>query len=78
MPSSLHGYQRLILRGVPVWKKDDNVYLYDIDVGTNPIHIGTVSGGFKPDWLDSCQARLNLYQTCMVSRTRSSAPSKKK
>lgn len=80
MPTSLNGYQRIIVKGVPAWKKDDKLYLYDTDVGTAPIHIGTVSEGFSVSWLPPCSSKLATYRTEMVSRVRRTGgtPSKKK
>ena len=78
MQTSFNGYQRLIVKGIPTWKKEDALYLYETDVGTNPVQIGTVSGGFAPTWLEKCDARLESYRSSVVSRQRSTAPPKKK
>ena len=80
MPASLNGYQRIIVRGVPAWKKEDVLYLYDTDVGTNPIVVGTVSGGFSESWSDATAQKLEQYRTDLASRVRRSvtATSKKK
>ena len=78
MPTSLHGYQRLIIKGVPVWKKDDSIYLYDTDIQTNPIKIGTLSGGFSENWTTVCKEKLETYRNDMIIRTRRTATSSKK
>ena len=54
MPTNLQGYQRVIVRGVPAWKKDGNLYYYDQDVVTNPLKIGTVSEGFVTNTGELC------------------------
>ena len=80
MPTSLNGYQRAIVKGVPVWKKDGTLYLYDMDVGTNPINIGTASEGFSATWVADCSAKLTTYRAEAASRVRrvNTTPSKKK
>ena len=80
MPASLNGYQRIIVKGVPAWKKDDVLYLYDTDVGTNPIVVGTVSGGFSESWSDATIHKLEQYRKDITSRVRRSVTtaSKKK
>jgi len=80
MPASVNGYQRIIVKGIPVWKKDDSLYLYDTDVSTNPIKIGTVSEGFSAEWYEACATKLETYRKEMVSRVRrvNAAVSKKK
>jgi len=80
MPTSLNGYQRAIVKGVPVWKKGDALYLYDMDVGSHPINIGTASEGFSVTWVADCSAKLATYRAEAVSRVRraNATPSKKK
>jgi hypothetical protein len=80
MPASVNGYQRIIVKGIPAWKKDDSLYLYDTDVSTNPIKIGTVSEGFSTGWYATCSAKLETYRKEMVSRVRrvNAVASKKK
>jgi len=79
MPASVNGYQRIIVKGIPVWKKDDGLYLYDTDVSTNPIKIGTVSEGFFEEWYEVCTAKLENYRKEMASRVRRvNAPAGKK
>jgi hypothetical protein len=77
MPTSFHGYQRILIKGVPVWKKNETLFLYDTDVDTNPIEVGTVSGGFKADWLSGCSTKLSKYRGDIASRVRAT-PAKKK
>jgi hypothetical protein len=80
MPASVNGYQRIIVKGIPAWKKDDNLYLYDTAVATDPIKIGTVSEGFSPEWHTACSTKMEAYRKEMVSRVRrvNAAGSKKK
>ena len=79
MPTNLHGYQRIILRGVPAWKKDGNLYYYDQDVVSNPLKIGTVSEGFSENIGQVCSERVNAFRRTIEVRNRAATtPSKKK
>jgi len=78
MPPSLNGYQRAIVKGVPTWKKDDVLYLYDTDVGTNPIAIGTVSEGYSATWSTATATKLEQYRTDLVARVRRTSPASSK
>jgi hypothetical protein len=77
MPTSLHGFQRLIVKGVPVWKKEDALYYYDTDVNTNPTKVGTLSGGFDANWMSICKEKLESYRSSLTVRTRRTSPKKK-
>ena len=78
MPTNLQGYQRLIVKGIPAWKKDENLYYYDQDVVANPLKIGTVSEGFAANAAELCSERLTAFRQTIESRNRSTGPSKKK
>ena len=78
MPTSLYGYQRILVRGVPVWKKEDNLYLYDTDVNIAPIKIGSLSGGFSENWGALCEEKLKTYRGDSVVRTRRTGTGSKK
>jgi hypothetical protein len=66
------------VKGIPVWKKEDNLYLYDTDVQTNPIKIGTLSGGFSTDWLEHCNEKIVSYRKDQAVRTRRTVTAPKK
>ena len=79
MPTNLHGYQRVIVRGVPAWKKDGDLYYYDQDIATNPLKIGTVSEGFATNVGELCATRVADFRTTIEVRNRvATAPPKKK
>jgi hypothetical protein len=79
MPTNLHGYQRVIVRGVPAWKKDGDLYYYDQDVFTNPLKIGTVSEGFAANTGELYLERIANFRAGLEVRNRASAaPPKKK
>lgn len=80
MPANLHGYQRVIVRGVPAWKKDGDLYYYEQDVFTNPLKIGTVSEGFATNTGDLCSERIATFRSGLEVRNRAAAaaPPKKK
>ena len=78
MPTNLQGYQRAIVSGVPVWKKDGNLYYYDQDVVTNPLKIGTVSEGFATNTSELCSERVTTFRASMEVRNRITVTSPKK
>jgi hypothetical protein len=79
MPTNLQGYQRVIVRGVPAWKKDGDLYYYDQDVVINPLKIGTVSEGFATNIDELCSERTVTFRTGLEVRNRvATAPPKKK
>jgi hypothetical protein len=78
MPTNFQGYQRVIVRGIPAWKKDESLYYYDEDVAKTPLKIGTVSGGFVADVAEVCAPKVQAWRATVESRNRSSAPPKKK
>ena len=61
-----------------MWKKDDNLYLYDTDIQANPIKIGTLSEGFSADWSSLCSKKLETYRKDSTVRTRRTGASSKK
>jgi len=79
MPTNLHGYQRVIIRGIPAWKKGNGLYYYEQDVGTNPLQIGTVSEGFATNVDELCSERIAAFRRTIEVRNRASAapPNKK-
>ena len=78
MPTNFQGYQRVIVRGIPAWKKDDSLYYYDEDVAKTPLKIGTVADGFVADVAAVVESKVQAWRTTVESRNRSSAPPKKK
>jgi len=70
MPTNLQGYQRLIVKGIPTWKKDENLYYYDQDVVANPLKIGTVSEGFAANAAELCSERIATFRQTIESRNR--------
>lgn len=79
MPTNFHGFQRVLIRGIPAWKKEGNLYYYDTDVVTNPLIIGTVSEGFAEGAEELCSDRVIAFRTKIEVRNRSAnAPAKKK
>ena len=78
MPTNLQGYQRVIVGGVPVWKKDGNLYYYDQDVVTNPLKIGTVSEGFATNTAELCSERVTTFRASIEVRNRITTTSPKK
>ncbi len=79
MPTNFHGFQRVLVRGIPAWKKEDTLYYYDTDVVTNPLVIGTVSEGFAEDAEELCSDRVIAFRTKIEVRNRgANAPAKKK
>ena len=79
MPTNLQGYQRVMVRGIPAWKKDDNLYYYDMDVAKSPLIIGTVAEGFATNAVDICSEKVVAFRAGIESRSRSAAtPAKKK
>jgi hypothetical protein len=79
MPTNLHGYQRVIIRGIPAWKKGNGLYYYEQDVATNPLQIGTVSEGFATNVDELCSERIAAFRRTIEVRNRASAapPNKK-
>jgi len=67
-------YQRIIMRGIPVWKDaEGRVYYYESAVPpteANRIQIGTEAGGFNTDWKDILESRVQSYQQKAQSRSR--------
>lgn len=79
MPTNLQGYQRVIVKGIPAWKKDENLYYYDQEVVTSPLKIGTVSEGFAANAAELCLEKVVAWRATVESRNRSSGtPAKKK
>jgi len=79
MPTNFHGFQRVLVRGIPAWKKEGNLYYYDTDVVTNPLIIGTVSEGFAEEVEELCSDRVIAFRTKIEVRNRSAnTPAKKK
>jgi hypothetical protein len=79
MPTNFQGYQRVIVRGIPAWKKDESLYYYDEDVAKTPLKIGTVADGFVDDVAILCSSKVQAWRLTVESRNRSSgAPPKKK
>jgi hypothetical protein len=76
MPTNLQGYQRVIVRGVPAWKKDGDLYYYDQDVVTNPLKIGTVSEGFMTNLGELCERRVGAFRAAIEVRNRASSKKK--
>jgi hypothetical protein len=76
MPTNLQGYQRVIVRGVPAWKKDGDLYYYDQDVVTNPLKIGTVSEGFATNLGELCESRVAAFRAAIEVRNRASSKKK--
>jgi hypothetical protein len=67
-----NGFQRAIIKGIPVWKNSANEYFaYEQDVSTNPIRLGSESEGFTVSWNEFYEARLNSYRDSLVTRIRS-------
>lgn len=67
-------YQRVIVRGIPVWK-DAEGRLYYYETATPPteatrIQIGTEAGGFNPDWKNLLGPLVQAYQEKAQSRSR--------
>jgi hypothetical protein len=79
MPTNTNGYQRVIVGGVPVWKKDGDLYYYDQDIVKNPLKIGTDTGGFVANMSEICASRIAAFRTTIGVRNRmATAPAKKK
>jgi hypothetical protein len=78
MPTSFHGYQRVLIRGIPAWKKDGILYYYDMDVVSNPLVIGSVSEGFKESVRDICAEQVVAFRSKIEVRKRSAGTSAKK
>jgi hypothetical protein len=77
MPTTLAGYQRVIVNGIPVWKNSVNeYYAYEPDVETNPICIGSETSGFTIDLEKYYAKRLAEYREKLFSRTRVGAQKK--
>ena len=73
MPVTTNGFQRVIVKGIPVWKNSANEYFaYEQDVATNPIRLGSESEGFTVNWKEFYEARLNSYRDSLITRIRSS------
>jgi hypothetical protein len=71
MPTNLQGYQRIMIQGIPAWKKDENLYYYDQDVVTSPLKIGTVSEGFIKNAVELCSTKVASFRASIESRNRS-------
>ena len=78
MPTNFHGFQRVLVRGIPAWKKEDVLYYYDTDVVTNPLVIGKVSEGFAEDAEELCSDRVAAFRSKIEVRNRSANPPAKK
>jgi hypothetical protein len=79
MPTNFHGFQRVLVRGIPAWKKEGTLYYYDMDVVTNPLVIGSVSEGFAEGAEELCSDRVIAFRSKIEVRNRSAnAPAKKK
>jgi hypothetical protein len=79
MPTNFQGFQRVIIRGIPAWKKEGVLYYYDDDVGKTPLNIGTVVDGFVSEAVDLCSTKVQAWRATIESRNRSSGtPAKKK
>ncbi len=76
MPTNLQGYQRVIVGGVPAWKKDGDLYYYDQDVVMNPLKIGTVSEGFATNLGELCESRVEAFRSTIDVRNRASSKKK--
>ena len=67
-------YQRILLKGVPVWK-DAEGRLYYYENSTPPTHdnkvlIGTEAAGLNSDWQIVLQSYLHTYREGAASRAR--------
>jgi len=78
MPTNFQGYQRVIVRGVPAWKKEGVLYYYDEDIAKTPLKIGTVADGFVADVAVACSEKVEAWRLTLESRNRSTATSSKK
>jgi hypothetical protein len=83
MPAHTAAYQRILVKGIPVWKdKEGSLYYYESSVQPTEqtrIKIGSESTGLSSDCMELLQSKLESYRQTMVSRTRLvAAPAEKK
>lgn len=69
----VNGMQRVLYQGIPVLKNTTNdLFIYNPS-STDPIKIGSESGGFAENWKELYAATLDSYRDSLAPRLRSAA-----
>ena len=73
------GMQRVMVQGVPMWRNSaKELFAYDHITTTNPIRLGTESGGLVAGWQDIFEPRLKQYRESLDVRARVPTAANKK